>query len=102
MTSAGEHQAWVEGYEVPIKQALWQRILTCGVPRTWAACWTCCCLYVGLLTMMGLGFTWLLIPALVWMLGHGALMGLTLFDPYWDDMALAQLTRRYKAYYDAG
>jgi hypothetical protein len=36
------------------------------------------------------------------MLGHGLLVGLTLFDVNWDDMALAQLTRRYQAYYDAG
>ena len=41
-------------------------------------------------------------PAGVWMLGHGALMGLTLFDAQWDDMVLAQLSRRYKAFYDAG
>ena len=48
------------------------------------------------------GFAWLLVPAVVWMLGHGVLMGLTLFDAHWDEMALAQLTRRYKAFYDAG
>ena len=102
MTSAGAHRAWVEGYEAPIKQALWLRVCSFGAPRTWAALWTCACLYAGLLTMVGLGFTWLLVPALVWMVGHGALMALTLFDPHWDDMVVAQLTRRYKAYYDAG
>ena len=42
------------------------------------------------------------VPAVVWMLGHGILMGLTLFDPQWDEMAIAQLTRKYKAFYDAG
>ena len=42
------------------------------------------------------------VPAVVWMLGHGALMGLTLCDAQWDEMVLAQLTRRYKAFYDAG
>ena len=56
----------------------------------------------GLLVMVGLGFPWLLVPAVVWMLGHGVLMGLTLFDAHWDEMALAQLTRRYRAAYDAG
>ena len=61
-----------------------------------------CCLYAGLLVMVGFGFAWLLVPAGVWMLGHGALMGLTLWEAQWDDMVLAQLTRRYKSFYDAG
>ena len=52
--------------------------------------------------MVGLGFRWRLLPAVVWMLGHGVLMGLTLFDAHWDEMALAQLTRKYKGFYDAG
>ena len=55
MTSAGERQAWVEGYEAPIKRALWERICSFGVPRLWATLWMVCCLYVGLLVMVGLG-----------------------------------------------
>ena len=86
MTSARERQEWVEGYEAPIKRALWERITSFGVPRLWATLWMVCCLYVGLLVMVGLGFTWLLVPAVVWMLGHGVLMGLTLFDAHWDEM----------------
>ena len=62
MTSAGERQAWVEGYEAPIKRALWERICSFGVPRLWATLWMVCCLYVGLLVMVGLGFAWLLAP----------------------------------------
>ena len=102
MTSAREREAWVEGYEAPIKRALWERITSFGVPRLWATLWMVCCLYVGLLVMVGLGFTWLMVPALVWMIGHGLLIALTLFDAQWDEMVLAQLTRRYKAFYDAG
>ena len=56
MTSARERQAWVEGYEAPIKRALWERICSFGVPRVWATLWMVCCLYVGLLVMVGLGF----------------------------------------------
>ena len=57
----------------------------------------------GLLVMVGLGFAVAArSPPVVWMLGHGVLMGLTLFDTQWDEMVLAQLTRRYKAFYDAG
>jgi type IV secretory pathway TrbD component len=97
-----DREPWIEGYEAPIKRALWERITMGGVPRVWATLWMVFCLYVGLLTMVGLGFTWLLLPAVVWMLGHGALMALTLYDVEWDAMAIAQLTRRYKAYYDAG
>ena len=78
------------------------RICTFGVPRLWAAFWMACCLYVGLLVMVGLGFTWLRVLAGAWMLGPWALMGLTLFDAQWDDIVIAQLSRRYKAYYDAG
>jgi hypothetical protein len=102
MTTARDAREIVEGYEAPVKRALWERITSFGVPRLWAAFWACLCLYMGLLAMVGLGFKWILVPALVWMLGHGALMGLTLFDAYWDDMALAQLTRRYRDFYDAG
>ena len=102
MTSAQARGAWVEGYEAPIKRALWERITSCGVPRLWATLWMVCCLYGGLLVMVGLGFTWLVVPAVVWMLGHGVLMGLTLVDTHWDEMVLAQLTRQYKGFYDAG
>jgi type IV secretory pathway TrbD component len=102
MTSAQARGAWVEGYEAPIKRALWERITSGGVPRLWATLWMVCCLYGGLLVMVGLGFTWLVVPAVVWMLGHGVLMGLTLVDTHWDEMVLAQLTRQYKGFYDAG
>lgn len=102
MTSASGRQAWVDGYEAPIKRALWERICSFGVPRLWATVWMVCCLYAGLVVMVGLGFLWMLVPALVWLAGHGLLIALTLFDVQWDEMVVAQLTRRYKPYYDAG
>ena len=37
--------------------------------------------------MVGLGFKWVVLPALVWLLGQGVLIGLTLWDPNWDDVA---------------
>lgn len=92
----------VEGYSAPIKRALWERIKTFGVPRLWGSVWAVLCLYGGLLTLVGLGFPWLLLPAVVWLLGQGVLMALTTWDPHWDEIALAHLMRRYKAYYDAG
>jgi len=30
------------------------------------------------------------------------MVALTLVDPHWDDVVVAQLVRRYKAAYDAG
>ena len=102
MTSAQGRQDHVDGYDAPIYQSLWQRVTSFGVPRMWATLWGAVCLYAALLAMVGMGFLWMLVPAVVWMLGHGALMGLSLFDAHWDEMAIAQLTRRYRAYYDAG
>ena len=93
---------WIEGYEAPVKRALWERVTSFGAPRVWAALWVALCLYVGLFFMVGLGFKWVVLPALVWLLGHLVLIGLTLWDEKWDEVAGAQLTNRYKAFYDAG
>jgi len=43
MTGGREAPVWVEGYEAPIKRALWERILSLGVPRVWATLWMVCC-----------------------------------------------------------
>jgi hypothetical protein len=60
------------------------------------------CLWVALLLLSVCGARWALVPLVVWALGQGALVLLTLWDPQWDDLAGAQLTRRYKSFYDAG
>ena len=102
MIATEERYASIEGYETPIKQALWMRVCTGGVPRAWAAMWMCACLYMGLITMVAFGFMWLLVPGVLWLVGHGTLVALTLFDVHWDEMAMAQLTRNYRGYYTAG
>jgi type IV secretory pathway TrbD component len=94
--------AAVEGFAAPIKQALWSRIMSGGVPRLWANLWAALCLYVALLGLYVLGVQWMVLSGVVWLLGHALLVALTLWDPRWDDMAMAQLSRKYKAYYDAG
>jgi len=33
--------------------------------------------------------------------GHGLLMAMTAWDGQFDDLLLAQMTRRYKSYYEA-
>jgi hypothetical protein len=45
---------------------------------------------------------WALLPLLVWAVGQGLLVVLTQWDAYWDDLGIAQVTRRYKAVYEAG
>ena len=57
---------------------------------------------MGLIAMVGMGLKWVVLPGLVWLLGQGVLIGLTLWDPTGDDVAMAQLTNRYKDFYDAG
>jgi len=51
---------------------------------------------------MLVGVKWGLLPMGLWLLGHGTMVALTQRDPYWDDVMLAQLVRRYKSYYEAG
>src|SRR5258708_1208231 len=92
----------IEGYAAPIHRALWERILTMGAPRLWAAVWLALCLYGALLFLTVIGMRWAILPLVVWALGQGVLMGLSLWDPHWDDVGIAHLTRRYRAWYDAG
>ena len=92
----------IEGYEVEIHRSVWERIRRMGAPRLWSVVWLVLCLYVALIFLTVLGFRWVLVPAVVWALGQGALVMLTQYDGHWDDLALAQLTRRYKTRYEAG
>src|SRR2546428_5844182 len=92
----------IEGYEAPIHRALWERILTLGAPRLWAAVWLVLCLYAALVFLSVIGMRWAILPLVVWALGQGVLVLLTTWDPFWDDLGIAQLSRRYKAMYEAG
>ena len=33
-----------------------------------------------------------------WLLGHGVMVALTLLDPHWDEVLIAQFVHGYKAY----
>lgn len=90
------------GYAAPIHRGVWERVLTGGVPRLWAAGWLVSCLYAGLLLMTVCGLRWSLVAVVLWSLGHGILLLLTQWDTHWDAMVLAHITRRYKGSYDAG
>ena len=97
-----EPQGRIDGYESPIHRAVWERILTLGAPRLWSTVWLCLCLYAALWFLVALGARWALLPLVVWALGQGTLVLLTQWDSMWDDLAIAQLTRRYKSVYEAG
>ena len=91
----------IAGYEAPIHRALWERITTLGAPRMWAAVWLGLCLYAALIFLTVLGVRWAIVPLVVWTLGQGLLVLLTQWDAWWDDMAIAQVTRHYQSLYEA-
>jgi hypothetical protein len=90
------------GYEAPILQGVWQRIQSFGVLRLWGQCWAALWIGVGLWTLTYLGFRWLVLPFVCWIVGHGVLAWLTQWNDRWDEMAMAQWGRGYKDRYDAG
>ena len=77
-------------------------IMTQYQPRLWAAMWLVLCLYAALIFLTVIGFRWALLPLVVWALGQGVPVLLTQWDINFDDLAIAQLTRRYRALYEAG
>jgi Type IV secretory pathway, VirB3-like protein len=89
----------IEGYEAEIYQALWKRPAYLGVPKMWAMMWLVVCLGGVLVALTKGGVQWLLLPAIVWGIGHGVLLALTLWDEQFDDVLIAKVTRRIKPYY---
>jgi type IV secretory pathway TrbD component len=96
-----ERQERILGYQEVIHRSLWERILTVGVPRLWAAVWLVLCLAGSLYFLIRLGFAWSLLPLGVWVIGHAVLVMLTAWDSQFDDIVLAHVLRHYKAYYEA-
>lgn len=90
----------VLGYSMPILQGVWERAKTYGVLRMWAACWAVLHLGAGLYLITYYGFRWLLVLFLTWILGHGLLVMLTKWNDRFDEMLIAQLSRRYKDHYE--
>ena len=100
MTFGQESQHF--GYQAPILRGVWERITSFGALRFWSHAWAAMCLFLGLLVLTYWGFRWTLGPLLLWLIGHGALVLLTQWNPRWDEMIQAQMSRRYKSRYDAG
>ena len=92
----------VQGYQVPIYQGVWARLMVFGAPRFYARFLACLWLGVGLYLLTYYGWRWLALPFVAWLLGHGILVLLTTWNPHWDDMVLAQMNQGYKSRYSAG
>lgn len=91
----------IPGYSAPIYRALWESILCAGVPRMWFRVWGVLCAALGLTFLTYVGVLWILVPLALWAAGQGSMMLLTLWDPQWPDLLLAQLTRQYRETYEA-
>jgi type IV secretory pathway TrbD component len=94
------HRDLIPGYEATILRGVWERPQRMGAPRLWSAVWLVLCLYAGFMFMTLIGFRVALLPLLVWAIGQGTLVALTQWDAQWDDVMIAQLTRRYKSVYE--
>jgi len=97
-----ERRERIPGYEAPILRGVWERPQRMGAPRIIAACWLVICLWVALLLMTVTGFKLAVMALVVWALGQGVLVVLTVWDPFWDDLMLMHCVRRYKPVYEAG
>jgi|SRR5215510_758875 len=104
MAEARERQGrpYIVGYQVEIRQGLWQRVKSMGAPRILGALWLACWLSAAFACAMLVSVKCGVLLMGVWLLGHATMVALTLYDPHWDDVLLAQLLRRYKAFYEAG
>ncbi len=107
MTRAVERAEYIAGFQAPIHRGIWERILTMGAPRMWTTLWLACCLFVGLLFLLGRSPKLIVVAGLVWGVGQAGLVLLTLFDGSWDAIVVAHLSWHgtrwgYQSFYDAG
>src|SRR5712671_5162846 len=98
-----EHgRTYIVGYQVEIRKGLWERLKTLGAPRILASLWLAVCLSIAFACAMLISVKTGLLPMGLWLGGHSTMVALTLIDPHWDDVVVAQVFRRYKNSYDAG
>ena len=90
------------GYRIDIKPGLWERVKSFGVPRVVGSLWFVLWIIPSFLMLVLLGIKFVIVPVLMWLIGQAIMMWLTHLDPYWDDVMIAQVRYRYKAYYEGG
>jgi type IV secretion system protein VirB3 len=102
-----ERREHIEGYHAPIHRGVWERILVMGAPRMLSTLWLVLSLYAGLVVLTVCGVRWVVLPLVVWAVGHGVLVLLTQWDSAFDDLIVAHLRKHgtrwgYQSFYDAG
>lgn len=102
MTYGRQGRGYIVGYQSEIRKGLWERVKTLGAPRIPASIWLASCLAVAFIFVMTISVKVGLLAMGFWVLGHGVMVALTLCDPHWDEVLIAQLVHGYKAYYEAG
>jgi type IV secretory pathway TrbD component len=102
MNRGRQGREYIIGYQVEIRKGLWERVKTMGAPRIPASLWLALCLSVAFVFAMTISVKLGLGAMGFWLLGHGVMVALTLRDPHWDDVLIAQVVHGYKAYYEAG
>ena len=70
---------YLTGYEAPIHQALWKRILRWGAPRMFSAIWVAISLYGVLLCLFLQQPRWVLAVGACWVFVQGLAILVTLF-----------------------
>jgi len=96
-------KTFIPGYEADVYRALWERPMTFGAPRIWAAGWLILALYIALLFVVAGRFQGLTGIGLAWLVGQGVLVKLTQWDRQWDQLLTEWLFRKHRTqYYRAG
>src|SRR5262245_52205128 len=102
MARERQGREYIAGYQSDIRKGLWERVKTLGAPRHIASLWLVLCLAVAFIFAMTISVKLAVGAMGFWALGHGVMVALTLSDPHWHNVMLAQWIQRYKAYYEAG
>jgi len=102
-----ERREWIDGFDAPIYRGVWERVLVMGAPRILSTLWLVLGLYAGLVVLTVCGVRWVVLPLVVWAVGHGVLVLLTQWDSAFDDLIVAHLRKHgtrwgYQSFYDAG
>jgi hypothetical protein len=91
----------IEGYDAPMPQGFWRRVLQYHVPPKWLACWLGLIVLELTFGVVCLPFWWLW-TVLGWLhLAAGQLFGLqwlTAADPEWDTRLLRRDPHQYEVY----
>ena len=102
MAYGRQGREYIVGYQSEIRKGLWERVKTLGAPRMPASIWLALCLAVAFVFAMTISVKLACLVMIFWLLVHGVMVALTLCDPHWDEVLIAQWVHGYKAYYEAG